>query len=256
MPDDRQTLFEALDRIRNLQELGHLVGLLHQLRISLSSLHLAYHGLFIPGRFADDGLRAATYSKEWEQRENFQKYLIIHPAELAAGGNLSPIDWNAVRFLSKETASFFAEAERYGVGHNGISIPLNDEKAGLAIFTVTSNLLGSEWDAFKAQNLSIFVKIGKALRLKILELTVRDLHGSRLHSLTEREIEYLALYIAGREIKQISDLRSVSDTAVRRTLNSATEKLGARSPRHAGYRAIALGIVSTCTVEKFSRSSH
>ncbi|MBB4290412.1 hypothetical protein GGE16_002452 [Rhizobium leguminosarum] len=249
MPADQHILQEALGCVRNLHEIGHLSAIVHQLRTLVGAANLAYQALFIPGRVADDRLIAATYSDKWKKLYLSKNYLRTDPIEIAARKTSQPLDWNLLRSASKETASFFAEAERYGVGNNGVSIPLVDAQAGRALFSVTSNLEGDDWAAFKARALPSLIQIGKAIQLRTAEIEVKPV-ARTFSALTAKETDYLALYVGGYEIKQIGDMRSVSGTAVRAALNSAAEKLDARGPRHAGYLAIALGIIPTSMIMK------
>ncbi|MBB4113728.1 DNA-binding CsgD family transcriptional regulator [Rhizobium sp. BK226] len=246
---DHHILHEALDCVQKLHEISHLSVLVHQLRTLVGAANLAYQAVFIPGRVADDRLVAATYSDKWKKLYLSKNYFRTDPIEIAARKTSQPLDWKLLRSASKETASFFAEAERYGVGNNGVSIPLVDAQAGRALFSVTSNLEENDWAAFKARALPSLIQIGKAIQLRTAEIEVKAATGAfRGSALTAKETDYLALYVAGFEIKQIGDMRSVSGTAVRAALNSVTEKLNARGPRHAGYLAIALGIIPTSMV--------
>ncbi|MCA2407886.1 autoinducer binding domain-containing protein [Rhizobium leguminosarum bv. viciae 248] len=249
MPADQHILQEALDCVRNLHEIGHLSAIVHQLRTLVGAANLAYQALFIPGRVADDRLIAATYSDKWKKLYLSKNYFRTDPIEIAARKTSQPLDWNLLRSASKETASFFAEAECHGVGNNGVSIPLVDAQAGRALFSVTSNLEGNDWAAFKARALPSLIQIGQAIQLRTAEIEVKPA-ARKFSALTAKETDYLALYVGGYEIKQIGDMRSVSGTAVRAALNSATEKLDARGPRHAGYLAIALGIIPTSMIMK------
>ncbi|WP_064708959.1 helix-turn-helix transcriptional regulator [Rhizobium bangladeshense] len=251
MPADNRILQEALDCIRNLREIGHLSAIVHQLRTLVGAANLAYQALFIPGRVASERLVAATYSENWKKLYQLKNYLRTDPIEIAARRASQPVEWSYLRSASKEAETFFAEAERHGVGNNGVSIPLADAQAGRALFSVTSNLKGDDWAGFKERALPSLIQIGKAIQLRTAEIETKPAaKASRISALTAKETEYLALYVAGYEIKQIGDMHSVSGTAVRVALNSATEKLDARGPRHAGYLAIAFGIIPTSFVMK------
>ncbi|WHO71515.1 autoinducer binding domain-containing protein [Rhizobium sp. BT03] len=251
MSVDQRILQEAFHCIRNLHEIGHLSAIVHQLRALVGAANLAYQALFIPGRVTNERLVAETYSDRWKKLYQSKNYLRTDPIEIAARRASQPLDWSHLRSVSKETASFFAEAERHGVGNNGVSIPLVDAQAGRALFSVTSNLEGDDWATFKGCALPSLIQIGKAIQLRTAEIEVKSAaQPSRVSALTVKETDYLALYVAGYEIKQIGDMRSVSGTAVRSALNSVTEKLDARGPRHAGYLAVALGIIPTSAIVK------
>ncbi|MBB2750994.1 UNVERIFIED_ORG: DNA-binding CsgD family transcriptional regulator [Rhizobium aethiopicum] len=251
MSVDQRILQEAFHCIRNLHEIGHLSAIVHQLRALVGAANLAYQALFIPGRVTNERLVAETYSDRWKKLYRSKNYLRTDPIEIAARKASQPMDWRHLRSVSKETASFFAEAERHGLGNNGVSIPLVDAQAGRALFSVTSNLEGDDWEKFKARALPSLIQIGKAIQLRTAEIEVKpEARMVRVSALTTKETDYLALYVGGYEIKQIGDMRSVSGTAVRAALSSATEKLDARGPRHAGYLAIALGIIPTSMIMK------
>jgi len=73
----------------------------------LGVANLAYHGLFIPGRVSGDRLVAVTYSEDWIRGSMLFTIISLSTLSKSARGASEPLDWNSVRFATKDTAAFF-----------------------------------------------------------------------------------------------------------------------------------------------------
>ena len=63
------------------------------------------------------------------------------------------------------------------------------------------------------------------------------------NSLTPRQLEYLALYASGYELRQIADMKFVHYNVVQRALADARERAQARSLTHLALLCVEVGLL-------------
>lgn len=62
-------------------------------------------------------------------------------------------------------------------------------------------------------------------------------------TLTPRQLEYLALYASGKELRQIAEIKFVSYKTVQQVLATAKERVGANSLTHLCVLALEAGVI-------------
>ena len=63
------------------------------------------------------------------------------------------------------------------------------------------------------------------------------------NTLTPRQLEYLALYASGTELREIAAIKFVSYETVKKTLGSAKERVGAVNLTHLCVLALESGVI-------------
>ena len=63
------------------------------------------------------------------------------------------------------------------------------------------------------------------------------------NTLTPRQVEYLALYASGNDLRRIASIKFVSYQLVQRTLSEARDRVGARSLAHLATLALETGVI-------------
>lgn len=63
-------------------------------------------------------------------------------------------------------------------------------------------------------------------------------------TLTPRQLELLALYASGHEIKQIAEIKFLSYQTVQKALSAAKERVGARTLAHLCALATETGVIA------------
>jgi DNA-binding CsgD family transcriptional regulator len=168
-------------------------------------------------------------------------YFRIDPVVRSGRGGFLPIDWADVDH-SVEAGHFFSEAERYGVGRNGVSMPIRGKQGERAIFTVTSDTSSREWRSLRLRYMRDFQLIGHFVHDRAL-----DLAGSAapppLRKPSARELECLQAFGRGRPPKRIAADLGISESAVRLYLHSIRRKLGSATITQAVAAALKLAIV-------------
>src|SRR5262245_42358741 len=62
-------------------------------------------------------------------------------------------------------------------------------------------------------------------------------------TLTPRQLEYLALYASGKELREIASIKFVSYAAVQKCLGEAKERVGAANLTHLCVLAVESGVI-------------
>src|SRR5579871_3993668 len=131
------------DLVDILKEIASRVGLSH-----ISHLH------FDTNKSTDTTLLAgvSTYCREW-QRQYFQRhYAAIDPIVKYGRTAILAFDWDSLNRDDPAILTFFSEAIRYGVGRNGLSIPVRSRKNIHSLVSFSSDLPRQEWGLLKEKN--------------------------------------------------------------------------------------------------------
>ncbi len=182
-----------------------------------------------------------TYPSEWIKRYVEQGYLRIDPVVNEGFGRSLPFDWRELSQDTPEQKAFFEDARVYGVGLNGLSIPLIDKSGHRALFSVSSSLADEDWSAFKANYLKDFLELSHVIHSRATVNSNRDLPD--IPKLSSREIECLHWIAQGKETPDIAIILGLSEHTIRSYLKSARFKLGCSTLAHAIFRCVELGIL-------------
>ena len=94
-----------------------------------------------------------TYSKDWQTRYFVKRYDLIDPIVTLGRTAAQPFDWHAIRQTSPKTALFFEDAERHGVGANGITIPIRNRRKRFSLVSLTTDLSDAEWSILQRDHM-------------------------------------------------------------------------------------------------------
>lgn len=173
-----------------------------------------------------------TYSTEWVSRYLNKGYMQIDPVPLGIGRPL-PFDWQATANAAS-MRWFFQEAESFGVGRQGVVVPIRGKAGRRALITLTSFHSDREWQTSRW----CYQTCMSALAPYLHEL-VFALH--RIQSdracLSERQQQCLELYGRGKTAKQIAARLGISGSMTRRHLHHARRKLGSLTMSSAVLKA-------------------
>lgn len=183
-----------------------------------------------------------TYAEEWTSLYLRNNYFEIDPViELYKSGFL-PVDWSSLDRRSTRTRSFFQEANAFGVGRHGVTVPVRGPSGERSLFSATSNLPGREWRNLLASSSHELQVLSCYLHEKVL--TVSGLRrGGGYRKLSRREQECLQLLASGMVPKRIAARLQISEDAVRLYLRLARRKLDAATIYQAIARASFLELV-------------
>lgn len=185
-----------------------------------------------------DTVMFVTYSKEWEKRYFDREYIEIDPIAQGVDSSL-PFDWHYAA-KKESTRWLFMEAESFGVGRQGVSVPIRGDAGERALLTLTSFHSAREWRA-KRWSYQAFIS-GLAPYLHQLAYRLGKLQPPQI-ALSERQHQCLELYGRGNTPKQIAAQLGVSGSMAREHLHCARQKMGCRTISAAAIKAAHLRIV-------------
>ncbi|HKN28304.1 MAG TPA: autoinducer binding domain-containing protein [Roseiarcus sp.] len=100
--------------------------------------HIAYLR-FLPDKSSDTSLLTAivTYCREWQVRYFIKQYVKVDPVVAHGRNAVLPFDWEMFRDSGSEALAFLADAATYGVGRNGLSIPVRNRRGIFSLVSFT-----------------------------------------------------------------------------------------------------------------------
>jgi DNA-binding CsgD family transcriptional regulator len=203
--------------------------------------HISYLRLS-PDKSSDASLLAAivTYSVPWQHRYFEKQYVLIDPVMARGSNAVLPFDWDELVSDDPIVQAFFMDALSYGVGRNGVSIPVRNRRGAYAVVSFTSNHSKEEWQEFKKSNMiklqliSVLIDSAASVNLKLSSPRVK---------LSKREEQCLIWAARGKTYQDISDILNISFGSVKSYLDTARHKLNCINLTHAVAVAIATGVI-------------
>lgn len=204
--------------------------------------NIAYHAVYLPGAQIFNPILVLTYEPEWIARYKSNDYFKIDPVVVSGTKGFLPLDWAHLDRDHHVARDFFAEAERFAVGRQGMTWPVRGAGGERALFTITANMSASEWEERRVSYKREFQMIAHYMHDRIVEISgYRD--AKPKPSLSRREIACLELAAQGATSKQTGARLKISDRAVRLFLSSACTKLDCANTHQAIARMVSLEIL-------------
>lgn len=233
-------LFDVLSEIGKVGEPGKIPSLLHRIAQRYGVKSIAYLGTGIKGISDREPYLAVTYSHEWVTHYKARQYVKLDPVLQVGMRRLLPFDWQEFGTFEGEVKSFFGEAKEFGLGHQGISIPIRGRSGDRALLSITSDLSAKDWSIARLFFMRDFQVI--ATHLHDLVLRTEGITPPPLR-LSPREQECLFWISEGKTAWECAIILGLSQHTVRFYLESARAKLRAASNTHAVSIAIQAGLL-------------
>ncbi|MFN4205329.1 MAG: autoinducer binding domain-containing protein [Agrobacterium albertimagni] len=231
-------LQEAVRRLEDIKSESEIPSVLMEISTESGAANIAYMAdTALTCR--DEPIRYVTYSRDWEGRYFDRGYLRIDPVADGINRKL-PFDWQAVA----STASLrwlFAEAESFGVGRQGVSVPMRGASGGRALITLTSFHSSREWEQRRWPYQAFVSALAPYLHEVAFLLHDRE---PRRGCLSHRQLQCLELYARGYAPKQIAAHLRISSSMTREHLHCARRKLGSLTLSSAVFRASKLDLLN------------
>ncbi len=204
--------------------------------------NIAYHAVYLPGAQIFNPILVLTYESEWIERYKNNDYFKIDPVVVSGTKGFLPLDWAHLDRDNHVARDFFAEADRFAVGRQGMTWPVRGAGGERALFTITANMSVPEWEERRVSYKREFQMIAHYMHDRIVEISgYRD--AKPKPSLSRREIACLELAAQGATPKQTGAKLKISDRAVRLFLSSACTKLDCANTHQAIARMVSLEIL-------------
>jgi DNA-binding CsgD family transcriptional regulator len=239
--EEFQSILTAISAATSLDDLSKIID---TARASFGLANIVYHAVRIPQIEKPNPLLLLTYDPEWVRRYTERDYFQIDPIVRSGRQGFLPLDWSTVDRETSVARTFFSEADKFGVGRQGVTMPIRGPAGERALFTVTSNVSDADWSKKRFAFMREFLLIGhffhdRAVQLGGFRPTDREPNLSR------REKECLSAIAGGSVPKRIASELSLSTNSVQVYLQSARTKLGCASVAEAAAKALRLELIET-----------
>lgn len=228
----------ALDQISLAQDKEELESAVGDIVFQYNLKSVAYLATGFGGFRATPYL-VVTYSPEWVEHYKRQRYVQIDPVVQMGFRRLLPIEWNEFERPKGDVLKFFGEASEFGLGTQGLTIPVHGRGGDRALFTITSDLSDRDWASAKFEYMRDFQVIAVHLHEKVLQL---EGASPPTRALSPRELECLHWVSDGKTAWECATILGLSEHTVRCYLESARYKLNAVSNTHAVSVAHNMGL--------------
>jgi DNA-binding CsgD family transcriptional regulator len=236
-----EATFELISRAADINDLKSLMA---ELRDLYGLAHLVYHAVHLPGATEENPILLLTYDPEWVKRYVERDYFQIDPVVSTGRGGFLPLDWSELDHESFEARRFFKEADKFGVGRHGITIPIRAPGGERALLSITSNASLNEWRKCRLAYMRDFQFIGHLLHDQAVRLSGLRLQEIK-QDLSRREKQTLQFAARGFAPKQIAGRLNLSAAVIRLYLHSARSKLECSSLNQAIAKATRLEIIES-----------
>lgn len=201
---------------------------------------VAYFGIGLSGRTNDDPFLAVTYSSDWVEYYKERRFMEIDPVIHHGFRRLLPLDWEGFDRTDERVKTLFGEATEFGLGKQGLSIPVHGPHGDRALFSITCNRADRDWAHDKLLYLRDFQVLATHIHDKVLRLEGQQPVVSHL---SPRELECLQWIAEGKTAWECAMILGLSQHTVRCYLESARHKLKATSNTHAVSIAHKAGLL-------------
>lgn len=237
-PDDAvAAAIEHMDSARAIPDLETRIA---QVRDEIGASHLLYHWVNTGGEL----IGAGTYTEEWRTHYMAENYQVVDPVIRAAAQGFHVIEWEQLDWSSKRAQKLAADAARFAIGNNGLTIPIHGPRGQFAHLTATLQGDAREWAEFKERNGRALILLGHFVNRKVLEIC-GYLATSEEVSLSPRETDALKYLAMGISRGRAADQLGISEHTLRVYIESARHKLGAANTTGAIAKAVRLGLILT-----------
>lgn len=223
-----------------LTSLDEMKSTLLDIREECGFANVVYHASRIPGCEQPNPILLLSYEEGWVKKYINENYFDIDPViEQSYMGTLA-VDWSELDMSKSSARHLFKEADRYGVGRNGVTIPIRGPNGERALFTATSNLSPREWAERKQSYIRTCHLIAHFFHARAVHLS-----GFRtdIPKLSSRERQCMKLVALGHHAKVISHELGISESAVRLYTRSARHKLRCATLAEGAVRATQLELI-------------
>ncbi len=180
-----------------------------------------------------------TYPENWqlEYKRSFAERK--DPVLLAGLSEMLPFDWQRLKLKLPDSDKMIGLAREYGIGRQGLSIPIRGRSGARALFSVTGDYNDRDWQDMRRQYLRDFVILANFFHKR-----VGGGVADAAPDLSEREREILQFCALGQTASEISDRLQISISTVKYFLNKIHYKMDVLNTTHAVAKGIMFGIIT------------
>lgn len=237
----RPLLVQCRELIASTSTIDELQSAILHIREIYRLSHLVFHVIRLGVNNANHPLILSTYPRAWVDYYFEKNFFALDPVLEISRFGLLPVDWSCLDHTNALTRRFFRQADSYGVGRFGITMPVRGPRGERSLLTATSNLSQHGWTSLRSdctEDLQIL-----APHIHEQALTISGLRAERMRALSKRQLQCIDLIAQGKLPKQIAALLGISESAVRLHVSLARQKLGVSTTTQAVGRAVAIELI-------------
>lgn len=231
-----ETFLERLQQVQTKDDLFNVTQLLRDVYGVENVAYLAPSLYGTPQSYV-------TYRPEWAQHYERQNYVAIDPVVRGVMRQFHPLDWRRLDWSTKTSREFLGQAVDFGVGRQGLTIPIRGPGGQTALFAVNHNCDEIRWEKFVRDNVNDLMLISHYFHQQILK-SIDTGEESETKNLSPREIDVLRYLALGNSRGQTAAKLNISEHTLRVYVDSARYKLGALNTTHAIAVAITKGHIA------------
>jgi DNA-binding CsgD family transcriptional regulator len=180
-----------------------------------------------------------TYPVSWQ--EEYKKSFAERkdPVLLAGLSEMLPFDWRRLTPIVPESDKMLGVAREFGIGKQGLSIPIRGASGARALFSVTGDYNDRDWHDMRRQYLRDFVILANFFHKRISGSIAEG-----APQLSEREKDILQYCALGMTAGQISENLQITVSTVKYFLNQIRYKMNVLNTTHAVAKAIKFGMIT------------
>ncbi len=228
-------LQKSMEQMQSLFQPQTSTTALNRISDSYGLTNLAYFGLPRFGSLQTPPRLRVTYKDEWVNHYSKKRYAAADPVLLEGIKTNTTLDWGSLDRNSGNNKTFFGEAREFGIGENGLTIPIMGQGTPIALVSFTSNETGASWRNFVEEKEQELHLVSISLHEHIWQ---SDQSDGQDCALTERETECLKWAAVGKTAFESSVIMGLSERTVRHHLEMSRNKLDATNITHAVVKAI------------------
>lgn len=201
---------------------------------------VAYFGVNVQKSTAADPFLTVTYSSDWVTHYKKSNYVTLDPVIRSGFSAVLPTEWNGHDYRGAKFRRFFGEASEFGIGYNGLTIPVRGRSGDRALFTITGNGSPEKWRRdlkYLKRDFHMFAYLFHQM------VTRRGNPEPPMVHLAPREVECLKWKATGKTDWETSMIMGISEKTVRFYVNLILSKLGAVNTTHAVTKAYSENIL-------------
>ena len=239
----KNSFYDLFDEVRDLKSALKADAVLTTAKEKYGVEHILYARLESPVCTHESCFIQGTYTDEWLRHYFDNDYLMIDPVNRLGLTEIQPFDWRDIKKESKLVRQIFDESIEFGLGKQGLTIPMENLRGERALLNINADMTDREWNALKPQILREMHIVGHFLH-HTSSKQIDVMTKTNSFKLSNREVECLKWAASGKSVWETSVIISMSERAVRYHLDQARRKLQCTTKMQTVAKAVALEIIN------------
>ncbi len=229
-----QTYEDLLDLAMNIDSQLSGDEFLRRLLDTYGFETIAYAAFNVPLLGSTEPIYQNTYCDPWRIHYHQNQFIAIDPVVHTALSGILPTDWQELR--QKDGARVLDEASEFGIGRQGLTLPMRGIHGETAALSVSTRLSDAKWRQLKKQYIRDLQSLANYFHVSVLHRLGLD--QPMIQILSARELECLKWAALGKSASETATIINVTERTVTFHLSSARYKLNCLTTTQAVAKAL------------------